>query len=177
MTTNHENAQKGNYTGEGPGISYTPNRWFSSLHSINCAFKSFVRDFTGISRISDVIPTVGMIHAASKTLAECLVSYDLAGNHFKRTFCISRHARQVQYNSLNTISLTINVLREGLFNIIIIIRSYRRARGGGESDGAIHSYSNGGIRHVLSLTPGSGGSLHQGVANARGFDLRVVSYV
>ena len=83
-------------------------------------------------------------------------------------------AQYLQYNPLITMSLIINTFRDGLFYIIHVIRSYRRARGGGESTGAIHSYSNGGIRHALLLTRETGGGSY---ANARGCDLRVVACV
>lgn len=83
-------------------------------------------------------------------------------------------ALTMQYNPLITISLIINTFRDGLFYIIHVIRSYRRARGGGESAGAIGSYSNGGIRHALLLTRETMGGPY---ANALGCDLRVVACV
>lgn len=176
MTTNHENAQKGNYNGRYPGSSYIPPRAFSSLNSLNCAFKSFAKLFS--------LKTL----ETRKKCKEIPLSDDasqkkpgnpariMLNNAIYRTLSNNPTSQYLQYNQLITMSLIINAFSEGLFNIIIIIRSYRRARGGGESDGAIHSYSNGGIRPSLSLAWKRRGGLHQGVANARGFDLRVVAY-
>lgn len=141
MTTNHENAQKGNYNGRDPVSSYIPPKAFPSLHGLNCAFKSFAKLFSlktlETRKKCKEIPLSD--HASQNKHGN--PARIMLNNAIYRTLSNNPTSQYLQYNQLITMSLMINAFSEGLFNIIYVIRSCAGPRGRGKSFGAMSSNS------------------------------------